>query len=180
MNRFRIIVLAAVLGVLPLSVVFAGGAGGVTWGQELVDPSLSNFGLQTAFSGGYGYGVNRDGQRIGGFAVSLNTISAGPSFGAAFVGVITGQEVHLGALVGALNLWTGIGGMSANPVLNTPDCFALFGELDLEVGFGFTRAMRLTGYAGIQAIVSVMEGQPLFQNVIYAPVLGLRMAWGSF
>ena len=180
MKGLKIIVLAAVLGVLPLSVIFAGGAGGITWGQEFVDPAFSNFGLQTTYSGAYGYGVNHDGQRIGGFALGLHATNMGPSFDAGFVGLITGQEVHLGPLMGALNLWTGIGGMSANTVLNTPDCFALFGEADLEVGFGFTHAMQLTGYVGMQAIVSVVEGQPLFHTVMYAPVMGLRLAWGSF
>ena len=180
MKGLKVIVLAAALGIMPLSTVFAGGAGGVTWGQELVDPFFSNFGLQTSYSGGYGYGVSRDGQRIGGFALSMHAVSSGPSFGAGFVGLITGREVHTGPLMGALNLWMGLGGMSANPVLNTPDCFALFGELDLELGFRFMPATQLTGYAGMQAIVGVVDGQPLFHSVMYAPVLGLRLAWGSF
>jgi hypothetical protein len=180
MKGIRIIVLAAALCVLPLSVVSARGAGGITWGQELFTPSLSNFDLQTTYSGGYGYGVTRDGQRMGGFVLGLHSSTPSASLDAGFLGLITGQEVHLGPVMGAVNLWTGFGGMSASTVLNTPDSFALFGELDLEIGFGFTRGMQLTGYAGMQAIVSVREGQPLFSNVMYTPVLGLRLAWGSF
>jgi hypothetical protein len=168
------------LAVLPLSFAAARGAGGVTWGQEYFTPSLSNFDLPTMYSGAYGYSVTRDGQRIGGFVLGLHSSADSPSFDAGFVGLITGQETHLGPAIGAVNLWTGFGGMSANPVLNTPESFALFGELDLELGFGFTRGVQLTGYAGMQAIVSVVEGQPLFHNVMYSPVLGLRLAWGSF
>jgi hypothetical protein len=176
----RIVVIAAVLCVLPLSVVSARGAGGVTWGQEFFYPSLSGDSTQANFSGAYGYGVSRDGTRFGGFAISLNSSIPSSSFMGGFVGFISGQEVHLGPVIGALNLWTGIGGMRASPVMNTPDCFALFGELDLEVGFAFTRGMELTGYAGVQGITGLVDGQPLFHNVMWAPVLGLRLAFGSF
>lgn len=180
MKRVRIIVLAAALAVLPLSLVSAKGAGGITWGQELFSPALSNFDLQTTYSGGYGYGVTRDGQRVGGFILGLHSSTPGTGYDAGFVGLISGQEVHMGPVMGALNLWTGIGGISAVPALGIPGSFALLGQLDLELGFGFTPGMLLTAYGGMQAVVSVVEGQPLFHNVMYTPVLGLRLAWGSF
>ncbi len=180
MRGVKILVLSVALAVLPLSVVSARGGGGITWGQEYFNPSLSNFDLQTTYSGAYGYGVMHDGQRIGGFALGLRSSAPSSDFGAGFVGVITGQEVHLGRVMGAVNLWTGLGGMRASPVLSTPDCFALFGQVELELGFGFTRVMQLTAYAGMQAIAAVVDGRPLFSEVMYTPVLGLRLAWGSF
>jgi hypothetical protein len=180
MKGVKIMVLAAALAILPLSVLSARGAGGITWGQEYFDPSLSNFDLQATYSGAYGYSITRDGQRIGGFALGIRSSAPSAEFDAGFVGFITGQEVHFGPVMGAVNLWMGFGGMSASPVLNTPDCFALFGQIELEMGFGFTHGMQLTGYAGMQAIAGVRDGQPLFGNVMYTPVLGLRLAWGSF
>ncbi len=180
MNGRKIIVLVAALTVLPLSMVCAGGAGGLTWGQQFFDPQLSNYDFQGTWSGAYGYGVTRHGQRIGGFAMAVRSSAPGGTFDGGFAGLITGQEMHAGPFLMAISLWTGIGGLNADSALPAGGSLALFGELDLELGLGFISWMQVTGYAGMQAITRVTGGRPLFSGVAYTPVLGVRVAWGSF
>jgi hypothetical protein len=176
----KILVLAAAFAVLPLSMAAAGGAGGFTWGQQVFDSQLSNYDVQGSYSGVYGYGVTRRGQRIGGFAMAVNSSSPNGTLEGGFAGIITGQEMRAGPFIAAVNLWMGFGGLNATPALPTESSFALFGELDLELGLGFISWMELTGYAGMQAVTSVAGGRPLFSSVMYTPVFGVRVAWGSF
>jgi hypothetical protein len=180
MNSGKIIILAAALAILPLSMACAGGAGGLTWGQQFFDSRLSNYDFQGTWSGAYGYGVTHHGQRIGGFAMAVRSSAPNGALDGGFAGLITGQEMHAGPFLMAINLWTGLGGLSADPALPSGSSFALFGELDLELGLGFISWMEVTGYAGMQAISRVSGGRPLFSNVMYTPVLGVRVAWGSF
>jgi hypothetical protein len=180
MHTRKILVLAAAFAVLPLSMAAAGGAGGFTWGQQIFDSQLSNYDVQGNYSGAYGYGVTRHGQRIGGFAMAVHSSSPNEALDGGFAGIITGQEMHAGPFIAAVNLWIGFGGLSATPAVPTGGSFALFGELDLELGLGFISWMELTGYAGMQAVTSVAGGRSLFSSVMYTPVLGVRVAWGSF
>ena len=180
MNTTRIIVLAAALCVLPLSTACAGGAGGLTWGQQFVDSQLSNSDFQGTFSGGYGYGVTSHGQRIGGFGLAVRSSASSGSLDGGFGGLILGQEAHAGPFLLAINLWTGFGGLRGDPSLPAGGSLALFEELDFELGLGFIPWMEVTGYAGMQAIARVGAGRPLFSGVMYTPVLGVRVAWGSF
>lgn len=173
-------ILVAALAVLPLSMACAGGAGGLTWGQQYFDSQLSNYDFQGTWSGAYGYGVTRRGQRIGGFAMAVRSSALNEAFEGGFAGLITGQEMHAGPFLMAINLWTGLGGLTADPALPAGRSLALFGELNLELGLGFISWMEVTGYAGMQAITRVSGGRPLFSNVMYTPVLGVRVAWGSF
>jgi hypothetical protein len=180
MNGSKIVILAAALAVLPLSMASAGGAGGLTWGQQYFDSQLSNFDVQSTYSGAYGYGVTRHGQRIGGFALAVRSSSPDSLFEGGFAGLITGQEVRAGPFLMAVNLWTGLGALRTGPALPTGGSLALFGELDLELGLGFISWMEVTGCAGMQAVTRIAGGRPLFSNVMYTPVLGARVAWGSF
>jgi hypothetical protein len=180
MKTRKIIILAAALTVLPLSLACAGGAGGFTWGQQYFDSQLSNYDVQGSNSGVYGYGVTRHGQRIGGFAMAVRSSAPGTALEGGFVGLITGQEMHAGPFIAAVTLSMGFGGLSANPALAAGSSLALFGELDLELGLGFISWMEVTGYAGMQAVTSLFGGRPPFSSVIYTPVFGVRVAWGSF
>lgn len=80
----------------------------------------------------------------------------------------------------AINFWTGFGGLSADPALPTAGSPALFEEIDVELGLGFIPWMEVTGYAGMQAIARIGAGHSLFSGVMYTPVVGVRVAWGSF
>jgi hypothetical protein len=179
-NRTRIVTLAAALILMPLSLACAGGAGGLTWGQQYFDSQLSNADSRAVLSGGYGYGVTQNGQRIGGFGLAVQSSALNGSLDGGFGGLILGQEMHAGPFLLAVNLWTGLGGLSADPAVSAGKSLALFEELDLELGLGFIPWMEVTGYAGMQASARVGAGRPLFSDVMYAPVLGVRVAWGSF
>ncbi len=179
MKHLRIVSLAAVLVVLPLSLGFAGGTGGFMWGGQLYNSELSNFDLRTSTTGVYGYRVTLGGQRIGGFALAMNSLGGEPGLEGGFVGFIAGQETPGGPLVGAVTLSTGFGGLAADSALHVDGSLALFGELDLEVGFRFLPGVVLAGYVGMQAISQVGPGRSPFENILYTPVLGLRFGWGS-
>jgi len=179
MGTTKVILLAAALIVLPLSLACAGGAGGLTWGQQYFDSRLSNVDSQGTFSGAYGYGVTRHGQRIGGFALAVRSLAPNGALNGGFAGLITGQEMHAGPFLLAVNLWTGVGGLTPDPDLPAAGSLALFGELDLELGLGFISWMEVTGYAGMQAVTRAARGGG-FTGSMYTPVLGVRVAWGSF
>jgi hypothetical protein len=176
MNFRSIMMVAAALALIPVSASFARGAGGLSWGQQYFDSQLASYDLQATTNGVFGYSTTRGGQRIGAFAMAVN----GPTVDGGFVGAITGQEMRTGIFSAGVNLWTGFGGISASPIALSGGSFALFGELDLELGFGFIPGMQLTGYAGMQAMMGIHAGRPAFSDVMYTPVFGLRIAWGSF
>jgi hypothetical protein len=178
--RFKkVVIVALALSVLPLAGAFARGAGGFTWGEQYFDQSLSNINLGTSDNGVYGYSTTYGGQRIGGFALAMHSDAIAPAFNAGFIGAIGGQEVRIGPFMGAVTAWTGFGGMNTNPLYQGPAAFALFGELNVEAGFGFLPGVMLTCYAGLQAVAQVFPEQAFIQNTIYTPVMGMRIAWGS-
>ena len=72
-----------------------------------------------------------------------------------------------------------LGSLRADPALPAGGSLALFGELDLELGLGFISWMEVMAYAGMQAITNIYGGRP-FSSIMYTPVLGVRVAWGSF
>jgi hypothetical protein len=178
--RFKkVVIFVIALGVLPLVGAFARGAGGFTWGEQYFDQGLSNINLGTSYNGVYGYSTTYGGQRIGGFAMAMHSDAIAPAFNAGFIGGIAGQEVRVGPFMAAVTAWTGVGGMTTNPLSHGPAAFALFGELNVEAGFGFLPGVMLTCYAGLQAVAQVFPEQAIIQNAIYTPVMGMRIAWGS-
>lgn len=175
----RFVSIVVVLGMLPLAGAFARGAGGFTWGEQYFDPSLANYDIATSFNGVYGYGTSWGGQRYGGFALALHSDATAPAFYGGFVGGIAGQEIRMGPFMGAITAWTGVGGVTTNPLTQGPGSFALFGELSLEAGFGFLPGVMVTGYAGLQAVAQVDPQHAAIESVLYSPVLGMRISWGS-
>ena len=180
MHKMKIGFIALALAFLPFSLARAEDTGGLTWGGQYFDADFSNYDLQTTYSGIYGYHVTHDGQRAGGFALGLRSRSPDQSFEGGMIGAIAGQEMRAGLFLAATNLWTGIGGISTNPVLGTKGGFALFGELDLEIGVRLFPGMRAVAYGGMQAIAPLAREQQLFSSVLYTPVYGVRIAWGGF
>ena len=180
MKGMKIVAFAAALAVLPLTEAFARGAGGVTWGEQYFDSRFSNYDVSMNYNGVFGYSVTYGGQRVGGFAMALNTSAGEPELNGGFLGAITGQEFRTGPFLGAVNLWTGFGGLTGGATPGIPGSLALFGELNLEAGFGFMPGVTLTGYAGMQVTSSLSASAPYFTNVMYTPVLGMRVAWGAF
>jgi hypothetical protein len=176
----KIGIMVAALVVLPLGLAFGTGAGGLTWGEQYFDSTFSNYDLQARYSGVYGYSVTRGGQRIGGFAIGIDPNDQAADVHGGFIGAITGQEMRTGAFSAALNIWTGLGGLSVNPVLRTGGGFALFGEADLELGVSFMKGFQVVVYGGMQGLADVATGRLDWSAIYYTPVFGVRVAWGSF
>ena len=180
MRRIRLIVsAAAILALFPLIPAGARGTGGLTWGEQYFDGQFSNYDIQAGASGLFGYTVTRGGTRVGGFALALHADDPATPFDAGFVGSITGQEIRTGGLVAGVSLWTGIGGITANPLSLSPASFALFGEATLDVGVTTFPGATLTVYAGMQAIAPVLPVLRAFDTVLYTPTFGVRLAWGN-
>jgi len=178
MRACRIMLVAAALAVLPLAAVGARGAGGFTWGQEILDPTLSSANLDSSLLGVYGYGVSYAGRRTGGFALAVHSDSASPAIEGGFVGGIAGQEFRQYPLLMAVNLWAGVGGLAAGRGVPPEGSFAVFGEVTAEIGFSLP-GMILSGYAGMQAMSAVSSAETFFTRAMYCPVVGVRLAWGS-
>lgn len=175
MTRKITLALAVIMAIVPLSAAFAGGAGGALYGIQYFDPEFSNFSSQTIYMGGFGYGVSRRGTRTGGFGMAFYSESGlGPTGGVG--GLLSGQELKLGPFMGAVDILTGVGGISTE----TGGYFVLFGEIDAELGFAICDWMQVSVYGGIQGMASVVPGRPLQEMILYTPVIGVRLAWGSF
>jgi hypothetical protein len=179
MKSMRRAVLAAMLLALPIAVGFARGAGGITWGQQVYDQSLANLDVRSTLSGVYGYGVSWNGQRTGAFALAVRTDANDPSVNGGFIGGIAGQEFRRYPFIGAVNLWAGLGGLEAGRGIPAGGSFAVFGEITAELGVAFMPGMMLTGYAGLQAMSAVSSAEAFFTRVMYSPVIGMLLAWGS-
>jgi hypothetical protein len=178
MSVRKIIAVGVALVVLPFSMAFA--AGGVSWGEQYLlpeYPELANYDTQARFTALYGYSVARGGMRSGGFVLGVHSSDEQPVLEGGFIGGISGQELKAGPFVFAANLWTGIGGVRRSPC-SQDGTFALFGQLDLELGFSLVPGMRVVGYGGMQAVADILAWQPLSTAVYYTPVAGIRLAWG--
>ncbi len=181
MRRLRVISVISLLIALAACPLFAHGGGGITFGSQYYDPDFANRDLSAFSVGGFGYGVSADGQRIGGFGMAFTGIgsTAGqPDISGGIGGLITGQELRIGPFTVAVNLWLGLGGLAVD--FENPSGFmAAFGELNLELGIPVTRWMQLVGYAGFQVLGNLIPGMPFEDVLIYTPVVGVRIRWGS-
>jgi hypothetical protein len=178
MSFRRIAVIVVVLAGLPFAAAFA--AGGVSWGEQYLPPDypeLANYGTDVQCTAVYGYATTGFGMRNGGFVLGMRGPSDGCDWEGGFIGAISGQELKLGPFLLAANLWTGIGG--TRRAFDAADgSFALFGQLDVEMGFRVFRGVHVVGYAGMQAIADVLSWDPVAASVSYTPVVGVRLAFG--
>ncbi len=181
MKRIRIgIIAAALLAALPLASAFARGAGGVTGGYQYFDPAVASGDFLERFVGGFGYGVDRDGRRFGGFGLGFYSETDPERFAGGVGGIITGQEVRLGNVTLAATLWAGVGGMSSPAFGMEPGYMIGFAELDLEAGVAIFRWFQVSVYGGMQVMGNLTPGRPFTDALYYSPVIGIRTAWGSF
>jgi len=184
MRMNRILVAAAAIAVLAASGVWAdgGGAGGVTNGCQYLDLDhcLYSHDIEQLTVGGFGYGVDRHGERIGGFGLAFFSADPAVEFEGGVGGVINGQQVSIGPLTAALVAWTGIGCLATDVPGIAGTWITLFLEADVEVGWAITRWMQVTGYAGMQLLTNLSPGDPFAGLLFYTPVVGARIAWGSF
>jgi hypothetical protein len=168
----KLLIAVVLLAAIPACIAMAGGAGGMGYGYQYFDSQLSNVNLGMSYITGYGYGVNRFGNRIGGFGTALLS----PEDAAGGVGgLIMGQEWRAGPLVAAVTFWGGVGGASY-----ASDGFMLvFGEADLELGVRILPWMQLVAYAGYQAWGNTIPFYPFTKAFVRTPVFGIRLGWGG-
>jgi hypothetical protein len=156
--------------------LFAGGGGGAFEGRFLPSDEWSNRTLDAEVGGGFGYGVDRDGSRFGGFGLVIEDERDEDLYGA-FGGLISGQEVKLGPVIGSVNLWTGVGYVS--PELFSGRTFGYLAELNAEIGLALIPWMQVALYGGVQGMGS-FHSPAWFSDFSYSPVVGARVVWGRF
>jgi hypothetical protein len=167
----------ALIAIPGIAAFAAGGAGGIGFGVQHFDPEYSSANLFLQYATGYGYGVSREGERIGGFGTGFYSDNGQAAGGVG--GIIVGHEWKGGPFTAALTFWGGIG-VATRKVSTTPPAVVLFGEADAELGIRLVRWMQLTAYVGMQG-----WGRPFHQIFfdgagLYTPVYGFRIGWGSF
>jgi hypothetical protein len=176
---------AAAIAVLAASGAWAGdggGAGGVTFGRQYLD---LDHGWYTAdvpeiSVGGFGYGVNRHGERIGGFGLAFCSADPAVEFEGGVGGLINGQQLSFGPLTAAAVAWTGVGCLHTDVPGMVGSWLTLFLEADVEVGWAVTPWLQVSGYGGVQVMAGLAPESPADGMLFYTPVVGVRIAWGSF
>ncbi len=171
----RLLLAVLVLAVVPAALASAGGAGGVAFGVQYFDPGLSNADHSLTCITGFGYGTSGVpyGRRIGGFGMAIMAADGTTAGGVG--GMLLGREFHSGPIVAGLTLYCGVGGVA----FHDAGYMVAFGEGEFELGVTLPW-MQVTAYAGFQAWGNLVPGLPLANAVVYTPVLGVRLAWGSF
>jgi hypothetical protein len=166
-------VMAVLFLLAPAALVAAGGAGGVGFGGQYFDPSLSSADIGMSTMTGFGYGSGSDGSRVGGFGAAF--FSAAGDVGGGVGGMIVGHEWNAGPVTVALTLWGGLGGAS----WGTHGYMLALGAAQAELGVWVLPWMQIVGYVGYEALGNVLPGFPFNRALLNTPVLGLRIAWGS-
>jgi hypothetical protein len=182
------IMAAAAIALLAAVGAFADGAGGVTHGMQYLDLDRcydleggwyrADVGLQTV--GGFGYGANRRGERVGGFGLAFYSDDPSVDFAGGVGGLVNGQQLSVGPLTAAAVAWTGVGCVSSDVPGLAGSWIVAFAEIDLEVGWAITPWFQVSGYAGMQLMGNVTGGRPFDEFLFWTPVVGARVAWGSF
>ncbi|MFP4550469.1 MAG: hypothetical protein ACLFNT_06665 [Spirochaetales bacterium] len=173
MKRFVLILSILLIG---SALAFAGGGGGVFEGRMLPYRGWASTDLDATVGGGFGYGIARDGSRIGGFGLVVNDEFDEELYGA-FGGLISGRQYKMGPIVGSVNLWTGVGYVS--PRLFDGNTVGYVGELNAELGVLLVPWMQIAVYGGMQGMGSFYS-EKWFSDFTYSPVAGIRAVWGSF
>jgi len=173
MKKPWIVACAVLLALLPAAVAGAGGAGGVGFGAQQYSRSLSSEDLGMAYIQGFGYGVDEDGNRVGGFGMAL--LSGYGQVAGGVGGMVVGHEWNIGPLMAALSLWGGVGGAAAGG----GGYMLLFGEGELELGIRVLPWMQIVGYAGYQVWGNLIPGVPFQSARLNTPVFGVRVAFGG-
>ena len=154
-----------------------GGAGGFFVGQYVT--SFAGFESDTEagfLQGGLGYGVGRNGAKIGGWGLALWGGEDQSDFLGGFGGTVHGYERDLGPIHLGVTGLVGVGYANL-PTVSSP--LAFFGEATLEVGIAVTNWFMVQGYGGGQLIANILSGMP-FSERNFSWTYGVRILWGSF
>jgi hypothetical protein len=172
-NTKRAFLTAALLVLLPASLAFAGGFGGCGFGYQLYDEQLSSANINMSCIMGYGYGTGWDGSRVGGFGMSLLSMTGEQEGGVG--GVLAGHEWRARGLVAAFMVYAGVGGIG----VGDSGYMVGFGEADFELGLRIFPWMEAVAYAGFQGWGNLIPGPAFHLATFYSPVVGIRLGWGG-
>lgn len=208
MNKGTKALLGALLLLLVSSIgVSARGGGGVEYVSNFGASALNRMGLPTGglldlpngtIYGitGFGYGVDRDGWKVGGFGTALftneiwlelpKTDKIVTRMLGGIGGLISGGQGRLGPIILSGNCRIGCGGFAVStendPAFGrlgiTAGVVALYGSLDAEIGVEFFPAMMISLFAGVDAFMPLSYEVAL--SLLPVPVAGLRITWGRF
>jgi len=172
-------VVSAIFFLIAAASLWAEGGGGVFWGRQRYHSEFANRDIAFCYSGGYGYGVKSGGTRVGGFGMGIHDESNAADLTGGVGGIITGQQAALGPIMLSMNALLGVGGIRAD--FGQPaSYFAYFGELDAELGVRVVEWMQISLYGGMTLFGNLAPGDPVTDSVVYSPVVGMRLTWGSF
>jgi hypothetical protein len=179
----RVLVVMIILSAFS-GTVFADGGGGFFFAQQMdsfpfleqVDIPFKNNALQ--ISGGYGYGVSRNGAINGGFGYGMYNEDG--SIGGGFGGVVSGHRFTAYPLTIQLLSLTGVGGIGIETYFEDYGYFAVMQSFVLEIGLPLTRWFMPIVYFEYQFIGNIMPGNIFSTFTNYTPVAGMRFAWGDF
>lgn len=155
---------------LIMTKAFSSG-GGIYYGTYVYKDRYANIDLENSYYyGGYGYGTNHWGGRIGGFGM---VIFNGDAFSGAYGGMISGRELVRGPISAAIDLWTGIGYLSHDNINGVSP----IAELKGEIGVAPMPWFQLVVYGGLQGVTTFTNFR---DDILYSPVMGIKFVWGSF
>lgn len=190
------------------AVAYPGGGGGVEYYTNMDVSVLASIGIPTDILvdlprgtvhgvGGFGYGIDRRGWKVGGFGKSIlmsgqslplalpSTRMVVNSVAGGIGGLISGGHGRLGPIDLSVNVRLGVGGLAVNgyeqgyaPYPTTIGIVALYGSVDAEIGIVFFPTMMISAFVGVEGLAPVVYGSGLVG--VPVPTMGVRLTWGRF
>lgn len=184
-------ILTVVILILIITNVWArgGGAGGTFFGYQIStypflenSVQIPNNSLGLAYFGGFGWGADRNGIINGGFGMAVLDPSNESGIAGGFGGAVNGFQILTWPVHLNLMSYTGFGGIYSGNNAQYPDSgfFAISEEIDIELGVPVFNWFMPIVYVGYQVAGNVIPGKMLSAFFSYTPVMGIRLAWGSF
>lgn len=182
------IFLVAVILAYTAPLLFADGGGGMIFGYQTSSyPFFENYDIRNnnmglTYTGGYGYGIDRDGNIAGGFGFGLFDGTGESDIGGGFGGFIVGKRFLTRPVNISIVSWTGFGGMYTGEFETESGSgfFCVLEEVALEVGIPVFSWFMPTLYAGYQVAGNLIPGEMFTTFISYTPVVGFRIQWGEF
>jgi hypothetical protein len=172
--------LVLLIAVIPAATLFGLGGGGTFYGtNSAFADEINNSGFEPMslrMIGGYGYGVDWDGTKIGGFGMSFVDQNRDEIAGG-FGGMILGSYSRLGPFSFSGNALVGVGGLSWPAYFHGEGGVAAMAQIDIELGLPVLPWFQVSGYGGVQFIMPITAGT---DPILRYPVMGLRFTWGDF